>query len=83
MSQRYAPLSELRRIRELDRSAVFAAMRCCQRSRPPATPGPATSTSSSVEEMPACGSNDEVLRDHRLDGEGVAERVPMTLRAGA
>jgi transketolase len=32
-----------------------------------------------VEDVPACGTNDEVLREHRLDGESVARRVRSAL----
>jgi transketolase len=32
-----------------------------------------------VEEVPVCGTNDEVLRAHRLDGESVAQRVRSAL----
>ncbi len=32
-----------------------------------------------VEEVPVCGTNDEVLRAHRLDAAGVARRVRATL----
>jgi transketolase len=32
-----------------------------------------------IGEMPACGTNDEVLRHHRLDAESIAERVQAAL----
>ncbi len=34
-----------------------------------------------VEEVPACGANDEVLRYHRLDADGLVERVRAFARA--
>jgi transketolase len=36
-----------------------------------------------VESVPACGTNDEVLRAHRLDAQSVAERVAAALPARA
>jgi hypothetical protein len=33
-----------------------------------------------VETIPACGSNPDVLRHHRLDRQSIAERVVHTLR---
>lgn len=38
-------------------------------------PGAARLTKLAVESVPACGTNDEVLRHHRLDAASVAERV--------
>ena len=35
-----------------------------------------------VEELPACGTNDEVLRHHRLDAESLAETIAAQIAAG-
>ena len=34
-----------------------------------------------VEEIPACGTNDEVLAAHRLDAASIARRVAVALPA--
>lgn len=36
-----------------------------------------------VAEIPVCGQNDEVLRHHRLDAEGLAETIRRSLQTGA
>jgi transketolase C-terminal domain/subunit len=86
MSQRYVPLAELRRIRELTADAPIL---CLDNHYPAGGQGDGVTAALAaagrpaagrvrrlaVETVPACGANDEVLRAHRLDPAGVAAAV--------